>query len=626
MAPDESLAVDPVGVAVETIEQTRRFAGVPGLFWPACLEALARLASARLGVIVVRRPDDLSGWRRIAIWPPDTSGEGFLATIAQNLDEVGAECEQSGAALRQWQLKPGAAGAGLTVLAVRLRTDPSPERCLGLLVRDPAAKDGRAGDAEALVRLRLAADMPAIYQLQRTAQQATADVQHFASVIDVLVPLNRETRFLAAAMALANELASRHQCSRVSLGWLEKDYVRLKVMSHVERFERKMEAVRLLEMAMEEALDQDEEIILPPDSGATAVSREHAAFAQAQDARFMISLPLRGGDRPIAVLSCERNTEAFGETETRLLRLTCDMVTPRLRDLRERDRWFGARWIAALRRGLAKLVGVEHTWAKLVALLVIVLALVVCLVRVDYRVEAPFTLRAEDLAYVPAPFDGYIDEVLAEVGDRVEQGAHMLKLDTRELLLEEAAAAADQTRFVREAEKARADGALADMRVALALAEQASVQLDLVRHRLGQANVQTPVLGVVVEGDLKERIGAPVKRGDILFKVAALENMHPRLEIAENDIHEIRGDATGEIAFASQPQLKFPIRVERIDPAATPQEGKNVFLVRCAFECEPQEWWRPGMTGISKTNAGRRTLLWIFTHRTVDFLRLLLWW
>jgi hypothetical protein len=40
----------------------------------------------------------------------------------------------------------------------------------------------------------------------------------------------------------------------------------------------------------------------------------------------------------------------------------------------------------------------------------------------------------------------------------------------------------------------------------------------------------------------------------------------------------------------------------------------------------PEEWWRPGMTGICKINAGDRSLLWILTHRTVEFLRMALWW
>jgi hypothetical protein len=32
------------------------------------------------------------------------------------------------------------------------------------------------------------------------------------------------------------------------------------------------------------------------------------------------------------------------------------------------------------------------------------------------------------------------------------------------------------------------------------------------------------------------------------------------------------------------------------------------------------------MSGLCKIDAGRGTLFWILTHRTVDFLRLNLWW
>jgi hypothetical protein len=39
-----------------------------------------------------------------------------------------------------------------------------------------------------------------------------------------------------------------------------------------------------------------------------------------------------------------------------------------------------------------------------------------------------------------------------------------------------------------------------------------------------------------------------------------------------------------------------------------------------------QPWWRPGMMGVCKIKAGKRSLLWIFGHRTVDFFRLWLWW
>jgi hypothetical protein len=91
-------------------------------------------------------------------------------------------------------------------------------------------------------------------------------------------------------------------------------------------------------------------------------------------------------------------------------------------------------------------------------------------------------------------------------------------------------------------------------------------------------------------------------------------------------VHEILNKSTGEIAFVSQPKLKYPIQIVRIEPAAVPKNEANVFLVRCAVEGGPQPWWRPGMSGVCKLNVEKRTLIWIISHRTVDFLRMKLWW
>jgi ERCC4-related helicase len=97
-------------------------------------------------------------------------------------------------------------------------------------------------------------------------------------------------------------------------------------------------------------------------------------------------------------------------------------------------------------------------------------------------------------------------------------------------------------------------------------------------------------------------------------------------DMSERDIHEILDSTRGEIAFVTQPEKKFPVRIERIEPAAFPKEGENIFMVRCSLGEEARPWWRPGMSGLCKIEAGRRSLFWIFTHRTVDFLRMFFWW
>jgi hypothetical protein len=428
---------------------------------------------------------------------------------------------------------------------------------------------------------------------------------------------------MAAAMTFCNEIASRHQCSRASLGWLEKGYIRVQAVSHMEKFEKKMAAVGALERAMEEALDQDEELVWPAPADFAAITRDHQQFAAEQGSACLCSLPLRVDGKPAGVLTCERAERPFAEGELRHLRLCCDQAARLLGDLKRQSRWFGARWAQAARERLAKLLGPEHTLAKAVAVGCALGAGFLVFGRVEYRVKAAFSLRCEEIRHLPAPFEAYIAAVPAEQGQTVRAGDVLLRLDDRDLLLEESAALADQARARREADKARAQNDLAAMRIAEAEAAQAGARLDLVRYRLERAAVRAPFDGVVVEGDWKERIGSPLRQGDLLFKVARLDRTYVEAAVREQDAQAVRDGAEGVVAFASQPGATFPVRVERLEPAAVTRPEGNVFLARCVFAPGTRaDWWRPGMSGVVRIRAGRRSPLWILGHRTVDYLRL----
>ena len=479
---------------------------------------------------------------------------------------------------------------------------------------------------EILARLHLIADTPAIYQRQRDAQQKQKDAACFADVFDLLLLLNAENRFLAAAMTLVNETAARYHCTRVTLGWCVNGYIRLQSISHMERFERKMDIVSDLEAAMEEAHDQDEEILWPCIVDDGAVTRDHEAYAKKQQTDHMVSLPLRIGDRSIGVLTCERNETAFGEGDVRSLRILSDQVSPRLAELKMHDRWFGAKLKDAICHRVSGLMGVDHTLGKLVGLLTCSLLLLSIFLKLPYRIEAPFILRSQDVRQVSAPFDGYIETVPVKIGKQVSQGDRLLLLDTSDLLLEQSAALANQIRFQRETEKARAQNNLIEMKISQAREAQARAKLELIRHRLKQAQISSPIAGVIVEGDLEELQGAPVNKGDILFKVARHENLYVEVKVHEGDVHELAEGQSGQIAFVSRPQLKYPFKINQIDPVAIAEDKGNIFIARGKSPDTSIDWWRPGMSGIAKLDVGPRRIIWIITHRTIEFFQMLLWW
>jgi biotin carboxyl carrier protein len=606
---------------IEGFERLRRFSGPPGEFWPAFLEESTRLAGARVGLLLIQG-EERGSWRKLAVWPVASRGMFKTPGLESRIDEVAEASVQKGFA---WEHpgSPRAARGGGTVLGVLLKLEQGEQISVAVFILE---HDSDLSAEEAAMRLSLVADTPAIYQLGRMVDQAKTDVVQFAEALDLMVLLNAEKRYLAAAMTLCNELASRFRCDRVSLGWVKGAYVRLQAMSHMDRFEKKMDAVQTLEAAMEEAFDQDEEILWPRPEEAHSVVRDHEVFSREQGSKYIVSLPVRLDDDPVGVVTCERSNEPFSEEDVRGLRVLCDQASRRLGDLKRYDRWFGARLVTGIRESLSKLLGVEHTFTKFFGLLICAALAFLIFGQLNYRVEAPFALKTDDLAYLPAPFDGYILEVHVKVGDLVKETEPLLSLDTRELLLEESTAVANQNRYSREAEKARAQSALADMRIALALEAQAKARLKLVRYHIDHAQLKAPFSGIVVEGELEELLGAPVRKGDVLFKVARIEKMYAELKVDERDIHEVTDGATGEIAFISRPDLKYPVTVERIDPVAVTEEEGNVFLLRAVFPENVAEWWRPGMSGVAKINVGKRNILWIVTHRTIDFFRILLWW
>ena len=606
----------------DEVSRLRRFSGPPAEFWPSLISSLAQLVGAQRGILVVGQPAFPDKLRKLADW--SRTGQANPAIIAfqkalQRLAVQTMESGQSSEVLADGTLPESSQMA----VGIRLRIQGGSDQCVALfLVPDTTAAQVQEG----LFRLGLVTDIPLDYQAQRAGQQSQVASDKFTSVLDVLSLVNAEKRFLGALMALTNGLAAQFQCERVSIGWLEGGYIRLKSISRTERFDPKMLAVQALEKAMEEALDQDQEILWPAVEDSKLITRDHAALAKELSVSHMVSVPIRLEGRGVAVLTCERQEGAFSEVTVQQLRLLGDQVARRLADLHRDDRWFGARWAYALREQASKWVGPEHVWPKVAAILGAVFLLASLLPIYPYRVEGNFILRSEELSFITAPFEAYIQTVSVRPGDVVTNGSPLVKFHTEQLDLEESAAIADQTRYQREAEKARASRNLAEMRIAQAQADQAAARLGLVRHRLSQSTLRAPFNGVVVEGDLRQRIGAPVRQGDALYKFARIDPLYVEMEINEQDAHEILGRSKGEIAFVAQPKSKFPVLVHTVEPSAQPKKNGNIFLVRAQLTEQPQSWWRPGMSGVCKIDVEKRTLLWILTHRTVDFLRLFFWW
>jgi len=262
-----------------------------------------------------------------------------------------------------------------------------------------------------------------------------------------------------------------------------------------------------------------------------------------------------------------------------------------------------------------------------VALVAAMALLFVLLGTWPHEVEAPAELRTDSTRLISAPYDGFFDEIRVTAGDDVTGGQLLGTLDVQDLYLQESEVRADIRRYGAEADRARAAGEMADMEIANARQAQARARLDRVLYLLEQSRLEAPFDGVIVDGERSELLGTPVRQGDQLFRIARIEGLYAVLQVPERDVRYLEGATGGELRLLSQPGVDIPFTIETLIPMAQVrgQEG-NHFLVKVRLDTEARDWWRPGMAGMARIDAGRANIAWLLTHRLIDQLRITFWW
>jgi multidrug resistance efflux pump len=159
--------------------------------------------------------------------------------------------------------------------------------------------------------------------------------------------------------------------------------------------------------------------------------------------------------------------------------------------------------------------------------------------------------------------------------------------------------------------------------VTLAQNTESESQLALVAEKLTLARILAPFDGVVVSGDLTQLLGSPVERGKLLFEVAPLDAYRVILKVDDRDIRHLRAGQSGRLVLTGLAADGLDFKVHNISVAEA-QEGQNLFRVEAKLDRSDVKL-RPGMEGVGKVTVGERSYAWIWTHRMLDWLRLLAW-
>jgi multidrug resistance efflux pump len=568
------------------------------------------------GVVVLAEPGSKT-LAPVAYWPPDSSGTRGLMLVAE-----AAIAEKRGVVRGYSEsAETGGAKEQHCEIAFPVSVDGQVRGVIALVV------DAQSDSELRMLLRRLQWGSGWLEALLRRHAQTDAGAECLRLILQLTAVCLEYRQFPAAATALATGLASHLNCDRVSLGFRLGKHTHIVAMSHSADVGAGSNLLRAIGFAMDEALDQFGRIIYPPGRpNTTVISRAHRDLASLGGVETVVcTVPLTNIDELIGAITYERfKGPAFDRDTVALLEHIAGIAGPILEIKRRDDQPLVKKAVKSFRGQLEKLIGPRHYGFKLIAAGLLGLVLFFSFATAHYRVAGDATLEGIVQRVIAAPIEGYIAEARVRPGDIVRQGELVLKIDDRDLRLQYLRWSGQKEQVRGQYRDALAQHDRSRLNILQAQLDQADAQLELLNEQISRTGIVAPFDGVIVKGDLSQELGAPVQRGEVLMEIAPLNAYRVVLQIDERDISGLQTGQRGELILSSLPHMRFNIEVTSITPVSVAEQGRNTFRVEGQLE-QGADILRPGMKGTAKIAIDERKLIWIWTHRFTDWLRLWLW-
>ncbi len=336
------------------------------------------------------------------------------------------------------------------------------------------------------------------------------------------------------------------------------------------------------------------------------------------------AMPLLDDGEAVAVLVARSDGTPLPDEALAVLRASANLSEPLLRHWREANRSLWRHVLDSIRSAWRKLRGPGHfTWKAVASGLAVLLAVLV-LWPVTDRVTANLVIEGHVRQVITSPFDGFVVKALVRPGDRVQQGQALLRLDDRELLLEQAKFRSERDQAAGKLRQAMSERDAPALALATAEVRQSEAQLALVEAKLMRAELLAPMDGLVISGDWVQQIGSPVETGKEMFEIATIDAYRVVLHVPDRDITRVQVSQHGLLRLAGQPHTSYGFKVSNVTAIAGVQDGDNGFRVEAVWDGAAPAL-NPGMQGVGKIEVGSSSLLTIWTRRSIDWLRLKFW-
>lgn len=446
------------------------------------------------------------------------------------------------------------------------------------------------------------------------------------SVLEFQATLLSYNQLEEALTAFATEFAINLHLDRVTIGIIESDQVQIKAISHSADVQEKQALYLKTIAAMDEAIEQASVIVYPETfKNQPRIIQAHIALSRSTGNQ-ICTIPLTNNGEIFGALILERNIHTkFKSDEISTFENIIALLSPVLF-----LKWNNTQaWHAHLRRDWSDW-RVKHfdsmDQAIKAGMVVLFSAIVIILlIPIQYNITAPAHLEGSIQRALVAPENGYLKQSYVRPGDIVKKNQLLVDLADQELQLEVRQKQSELAQYENIYSAAFAKSDRVQMVINQAKAEEARAQLKLAEERLHRSHIIAPFDGVIIKGDLKRSLGAPVQRGDVLLTIAPSNSFRLIVEVDEREISNIYTNQLGVVVFVSLPHTKLPFRIQQITPVSTVKDTHNFFEIEGELKSQNNNALRPGLEGVAKIHAGKHSLFWILTHRIFDWIKFVFW-
>ncbi len=464
--------------------------------------------------------------------------------------------------------------------------------------------------------------VPAIASGVQSADHATQALGLYAAVLSA-------SNLAAAAHSLVDRLARDGGFDRVSFALHRDGRTRLLASSALDLSNLQAPLPQSLLGAMDEALEQAVPLGWPPAPDTTDGTGDWIRLEHQQLQRLVggsvATVPLGFDGAAFAAVCVERHqAPPIDDAELHRLEQLLVLAAPALRWMHHAEQPWHQRTRRALGQGSAGLRQPRRRTTRILLGIALAALLFIALVPLEVSVSGRARVEGARQRVLSAPNDGFIKTAHVRPGDRVLAGAPLVDLIEEDLQLESDRWRSQLAQYENAYAAAMAKSDRVGASTSFARVNEAQAQLALIAQQRTRGRIAAPFDGVVVQGDLSQAIGAPVRQGDALLTLASTDGYRVIVEIDETDIARVYAGQRGQLVVSSLPWQQQELMVERITPLARTVEGRNVFDVQARLAAVP-DTLRPGLLGRADLAVGRMPPLWAWSRHAIERIRLA-WW